>query len=245
VSFLIKSEFSYNKRIEIMSNEEEIIKEWTSHLEDAAFPCVAAKAAMVKEQINVMVAGHMACPKDDKAILDFIYNFVDKYRQADSLFHSAVIIFEQPDVYNEWMYSQFFWNRLQAISNLDAQNFEYDSRVDADPESAEFSFSLKGEAFFVIGLHPAASRPARRFKYPAIVFNPHAQFEQLRDANQYGKMKNIIRKRDTALAGSINPMLEDFGEQSEIYQYTGQKLDNSWKCPLHINHARPERNKSA
>jgi len=228
-----------------MSNEEEIIREWTAHLEDAAFPCVAAKAALVKEQIALKVVGHMACPKDDKEILDFIYNFVDQYRQSDKLFHSVVIIFQQPDVYDEKMYSRFFWSRLQAISDLDAEEYEYDHRVDADPESEHFSFSLKGEAFFCIGLHPAASRPARKFKYPAIVFNPHAQFEQLREANQYDKMKNIIRKRDTALAGDINPMLQDFGAASEVYQYTGQKLDNSWKCPLHINHAESKRNQSA
>lgn len=228
-----------------MNNEEEIKQEWHAHLEDASFPCVAAKAAMVKEQLNIKVVSHMACPKDDKDILEFIYSFVDKYRQSDKLFHSAVIIFQQPEIYDEKMYSRFFWSRLQAISDLDAQNYEYDHRVDPDPESEHFSFSLKGEAFFCIGLHPAASRPARRFKYPAIVFNPHAQFEQLRDANQYDKMKAIIRKRDTTLAGDINPMLKDFGEASEAYQYTGQKLDKNWKCPLHINHEGTKRNQSA
>lgn len=228
-----------------MSNEGEIIKEWQTHLEDKSFPCVAAKAALAKEQLNVFVAGHMACPKDDKAILNFIYSFVDRYRQSENMFHSAVIIFEQPDVYDEQMYSRFFWSRLQAISNLDAENYDYDPRVDADPESEHFSFSIKEEAFFVIGLHPAASRPARRFKYPAMVFNPHAQFEQLREAGQYEKMKNIIRKKDTELSGDINPMLRDFGEASEVYQYTGQKLDSKWKCPLHINHAGTKRNQSA
>lgn len=228
-----------------MGNEAEIIKEWNEHLENVDFPCVAAKAALTKEQLYVKVVGHMACPKDDRDILNFIYNFVDEYRESGKLFHSAVIIFEQPDVYDEQMYSRFFWSRLQAISDLDAHHYEYDQRVDTDPESGNFSFSLKGEAFFVIGLHPAASRPARKFKYPAIVFNPHAQFEQLRDANQYEKMKKIIRKRDTALAGGINPMLQDFGEASEVYQYTGQKLDNSWKCPLHINHEGTKRNQSA
>ena len=229
----------------VMSNEEEIIKDWHAHLEDKLFPCVAAKAALVKEHLNVFVADHMACPKDDKVILDFIYGFVDRYRQSDKMFHTAVIIFEQPDVYDEKMYSRFFWNRLQALSNLDAEKYEYDHRVDADPESEHFSFSLKEEAFFVIGLHPAASRPARRFKYPAMVFNPHAQFEQLREAGQYEKMKNIIRKKDIELAGAINPMLRDFGEASEVYQYTGQKLNNEWKCPLHINHADAKRNQSA
>lgn len=223
----------------------DIKQEWFDHIENTEFPCVAAKASLVKEQLNVMVAGHMACPKDDMEILDFIYNFVDTYRKSDKMFHSAVVIFPQTEVYSEQMFSQFFWPRLQALSDLDARNHEYDDRVDMDPDSENFSFSLGGEAFFVIGLHPAASRPARRFMYPAIVFNPHAQFEQLREANQYTKMQNIIRKRDIALAGGINPMLTNFGDKSEAYQYTGQKLPDSWKCPLHINHSGNERNKSA
>lgn len=228
-----------------MNNEEEIIREWNAHLEDNAFPCVAAKAALSRGQVKVMVAGHMACPKDDKAILEFIYSFVDGYRKSDKLFHSAVIIFNNADIYSEEMYERFFWPRLQALSNLDAQHYDYDTRVDPHPESEHFSFSLKEEAFFVIGLHPAASRPARRFKYPAIVFNPHAQFEQLREAGQYEKMKNIVRKKDIELSGSINPMLTDFGTESEVYQYTGSRHDKSWKCPLHTNHAATEHNKSA
>jgi uncharacterized protein len=228
-----------------MINHTDIKQDWIDHIENTEFPCVAAKAALVKEQLNVMVAGHMACPKDDRAILDFIYNFTDNYRKSDKMFHSAVIIFPQPEIYSEQMFSQFFWSRLQALSDLDAAGYDYDHRVDMDPHSENFSFSLKGEAYFVIGLHPAASRPARRFKYPAMVFNPHAQFEQLRDANQYKKMQNIIRKRDTALAGDINPMLTDFGDKSEAYQYTGEKLPESWKCPLHINHSGNAHNKSA
>jgi FPC/CPF motif-containing protein YcgG len=228
-----------------MDNDKAIINEWMEYIENRDFPCVAAKAALSKEQLNVMVAGHMACPKDDKAILDFIYNFADTYRASDKIFHSAVVIFNQDDIENEAMFDHFFWSRLQALSNMDAKLHEYDSRVDSDPESDNFSFSLKGEAFFIIGMHPASSRPARRFKYPALVFNPHAQFEQLREARQYDKMKNIVRKRDIALAGDINPMLNDFGASSEVYQYTGRRLDNSWKCPLHINHEQSKRNQSA
>ncbi len=105
-----------------------------------------------------------------------------------------------------------------------------------NPSAPEFSFSLKEEAFFIIGLHPASSRPARQFKYPALVFNPHLQFEQLREANKYQSIKYAVRKRDIAYSGSINPMLTDFGEASEVYQYSGRKYDEQWQCPLKIKH---------
>lgn len=222
-----------------------IREEWTSFVDNRDFPCVAAKAALTRQQQHVFIAGHMACPRNDKDILNFIYDFVDLYRKSDSLFHSVVVVFEQPDIQDEEIFSRFFWQRLQALSDLDAQEYDYDGRVSADPQSEKFSFSLKEEAFFIVGMHPASAREARRFAYPAIVFNPHAQFEQLRSAGQYEKMKNIIRKRDIALEGSINPMLEDFGASTEAFQYTGQVLDKNWKCPLRTNHGEAHYNQSA
>lgn len=38
-----------------------------------------------------------------------------------------------------------------------------------------------------------------------------------------------------AYSGSINPMLEDFGTSSEVYQYSGRKYDAEWRCPLKFN----------
>lgn len=201
-------------------------------VDDTSFPCVAAKAALNKDQMKLFVAGHIACPKDDRQILDFIYEFVDGYRKADNHFHTVCIIFPEAQGLNEALFEQFMWMRLQALSDLDAVEYPYDRRVSSDPQSDLFSFSLKEEAFFIIGLNPDSSRPARRFKYPAIVFNPHAQFEELRELNRYDKMKNIVRKKDVALSGSINPMLQDFGASSEVYQYSGMQYDNSWKCPF-------------
>ncbi|MBA3674464.1 MAG: YqcI/YcgG family protein, partial [Chitinophagaceae bacterium] len=98
--------------------------------------------------------------------------------------------------------------------------------------------------FYIIGLHTASSRQARQFKYPTLVFNPHAQFEQLKETAKYDMMKNAVRKRDIAFSGSVNPMLQDFGESSEAYQYSGRKYDESWQCPLKITHAETKHNSS-
>lgn len=224
----------------VQNTTQSIIDEYIAFIENKTFPCVAARAALSRQQLKCMVAGHMACPKDDAEILKFIYNFVDEYRQSTEDFHSVAIIFEQPQIYSENMFEQLMWQRLQALANADAQHFGYDKRVDADPQSANFSFSLKEEAFFIIGLHPASSRPTRQFKYPTLVLNPHAQFEALRTNERYTKMKQIIRKRDIAYSGSVNPMLEDFGNASEVYQYSGRKYDHQWQCPLKLQHANTE-----
>lgn len=223
----------------------EIIDAYHSFLGKKEFACVAARAALAKEHIKCFVADHMACPKDDSAILDFLYSFIDYYRETTDPFHSAAVIFKGPDIYAEDMYESLLWQRLQALSNMDAKNYAYDSRVDSNPSSPEFSFSLKEEAFFIIGLHPSSSRPTRQFEYPAIVFNPHAEFVKLRSGDRYDKLKAVVRKRDVAYSGTINPMLNDFGTASEVNQYSGKNYASNWQCPLQIKHARIDKNTAA
>lgn len=235
-----------------------MISEYLSFLNDKAYPCVGAKAALARGQIKCMVAGHMACPKDDGAILQFLYDFVDSYREGirhrdrhgdrhgatDGLFHSAAVLFTGPEGAGEGLFEGLLWQRLQALADLDAGQYSFDPRVDSDPSAPDFSFSLKEEAFFIIGLHPASSRASRRFKYPVLAFNPHAQFQLLRENDQYESMKTVVRKRDIAYSGSVNPMLEDFGNSSEAAQYSGRQYDSDWQCPLKINHVQSNHNTS-
>jgi len=222
--------------------QHKLIKEYIGFLSRKEFPCIAAKAAAERHQVKCMVAGNMACAKDDVAILHFIYEFVDVYRMATKPFHSAAVIFEQPVIHCESEFDHFFWQRLQSLSNLDAQKYAYDTRVNPDPFSGNFSFSLKSEAFFIIGLHPCNSRISRQFSYPVIVFNPHAEFVKMRLTERYEKMKEVVRKKDVAFSGTINPMLDDFGTTSEVYQYSGKNYDANWQCPLKINHGSAENN---
>lgn len=203
---------------------------------------MAARAAYARNQIKCFVAGNMACPASDKMILDFIYDFVEEYRKEKTMYHSATIIFTGPAIPDEAYFDKLLWMRLQALSDLDAEKYAYDNRVSDDPTSSDFSFSLKEEAFFIIGLHPASSRDARRFDYPTIVFNPHEQFEMLRQHNHYEKMKRTVRKRDLKLSGSINPMLDDYGASPETLQYSGRKYESNWQCPLHISHGKSKHN---
>jgi len=216
----------------VSGNTERIVKEYLEFINSGDFPCIAAKAAVQNETIKCLVAGHIACPADDTRILEFLYEFVDDYRQSDKPYQSAVIIFDEYANLSEELFDSFLWQRLQALSNMDALKYKYDSRVSPDVESAFFSFSIKEEAFYIIGLHPSSSRLARQFKYPAMVFNPHAQFEELRRTNKFENIKKAIRKRDIALSGSVNPMLVDFGEMSEAFQYSGRQYDSTWQCPF-------------
>lgn len=227
------------------TRSEDIIQEFHHFINDESYPCVAARAALSRNNIACLVVGHMGCPKDDVNILRFLYDFVNRFRNAPTPLLSAAIIFKSPATTTEETFEALLWQRLQSLSLLDAENYSYDKRVNPDPSTPDFSFSLAEEAFFIIGLHPASSRRSRQFSYPALIFNPHAQFEEMRKTNRYEKMKNIVRQRDTVYSGSTNPMLADFGETSEVYQYSGKKYEREWTCPLVIRHAEPNDNSPA
>jgi FPC/CPF motif-containing protein YcgG len=217
--------------------EEDVIKTlYFNFLSGKMFPCVAAKAALNMKHIAVLVAMDIRCPHEDEKILEFLYAFIDAYRGTNSPYHSAAVIFKQPSEISEEEYEHNFWKRLISFQNSDRKKYRHDPRVDADPSSEKFSFSLKEEALFVIGLHPSNSRLARKFAYPTLVFNPHQEFEKLRSNNRYNKMRDVVRSRDLRYSGSINPMLHNFGEISEVYQYTGKQYDQDWKCPLNARH---------
>jgi hypothetical protein len=47
---------------------------------------------------------------------------------------------------------------------------------------------------------PASLSAARRFASPALVFNPHRQFEQLREAGRYERLRAAILQREVRAA---------------------------------------------
>ncbi len=144
-----------------------------------------------------------------------------------------VAIFRQPCSPSEMEFEKLLWLQLQRLDEISARNFRWDKSVVSDPTQPRFSFSFAGRAFYIVGLHGNSSRVARRFTWPALVFNPHAQFEKLRHDGKWLRMRNAIRQRDLALQGSINPMLADFGEISEARQYSGRLVDDNWQANFH------------
>jgi FPC/CPF motif-containing protein YcgG len=210
-----------------------IVEEYRQFLRSRGFPCIGAKAALSRDHVKCMVAADMSTTQEDKRILSFIYQFIDSYRNSNESFHSAAVIFNTPKSPSESEFESMLWARLNSFAELDRIEYNHDKRVDSDPSSSMFSFSLKEEAFFIIGLHPSSSRKARRFAYPAIVFNPHEEFERLKRAGRYESMKKVVRRRDELYSGSVNPMLKDFGEAPEVFQYSGKHYESTWKCPLH------------
>lgn len=208
-------------------------KRFLSRISDRTFPCVGAKAAAARGAIEIVRARDITSAWNDLQIHDALLEWAWRYREEREGFRSLVAIFDGPEHLTETQFEQALWARIQSLADKDAwRGQDYDGSVSADPQDPKFSLSFGGEAFFVVGLHPHASRPARRFQSPAMVFNLHDQFERLRADNRYEKMRATIIQRDIELAGRPNPMLARHGEISEARQYSGRQVDESWQCPF-------------
>ena len=204
-----------------------------AHVDARDFPCVGAKAALAKGTLDVLACDRIDSAWDDLRIHDGLLHFAQAYREDPTLFRSFAVIFEGPHDLDERTFETALWARVQSLSDKDVWRGQaYDDRVSPDPDNPHFSLSFGGEAFFIVGLHPHASRPARRFERPALIFNLHDQFERLRAAGRYEGMREKIMQRDEALAGSRNPMLARHGEASEARQYSGRAVGRDWACPF-------------
>ena len=213
--------------------EHPLAADFAAFINDRAFPCVGAKAALNRDGMRFVVARDFGSAWDDLRILPALHELARRYRARPELFQSLVVLFEQGAPDDEADYEQGLWDRLQSLSDKDEWLGQpTDPRVAHDPDDPHFAMSFGGEAFFVVGLHPAASRPARRFSVPAMVFNLHDQFEQLRALGRYDPMRAAIIDRDVALAGSPNPMLASHGSVSAARQYSGRVVAADWECPF-------------
>ena len=226
---------------EEQSADRSLIDRFEAKIKDKAFPCVGAKSALARQRMQFLTVGDIRCPRDDKTIHDALRDFAQAYAAAPGPFQSFVVIFDTAGDMSEDAFERAMWQRIQALETIDAQSgHDYDRRVSPDVEDSNFSLSFAGEAFFVVGLHPNASRPARCFDMPAMVFNAHDQFETLRAEGRYDTLRESIIERDVALAGSPNPMLARFGEMSEASQYSGRLVPDGWKCPFQRVHGEPD-----
>lgn len=204
---------------------------FSAFISDSKFPCVGARSALNKGRIRY---GHYAALGEldsARALREALINFSEEFQEPGAQPVSFVATFDS-DVPDELAFEQLLWLQLRIMSELDRDSVAWDPTVSADPGSAEFSMSVAGRAYFVVGLHPAASRLARRSPMPCLVFNFHDQFEMLKASGKYAGMQDVIRARDTALQGSINPVLARFGDASEARQYSGRAVPAGWECPF-------------
>jgi uncharacterized protein len=203
---------------------------------DPRYPCLAAKGLAGRDDYQLHVYGSLGSAPASRALAADLGSFARdaQQRAGDDPLTAFVAVFPDRPPRGEAAFERRLWTQLQRLHDRDDPRPGWDPSVSDDPGDPHFAFSFAGCALFVIGLHPDSSRLARRFAWPALVFNPHAQFERLRREGLFERLRDRIRERDVALQGSVNPSVADFGEDSEARQYSGRDTTNrSWRCPFH------------
>jgi FPC/CPF motif-containing protein YcgG len=201
------------------------------------FSCVGAKAAIRRGQYRAGLYGTLGSRGAVAGLARDLFEFVEDLPHIGGGFTTFLASFRGPNVADEMDFERLLWAQLQGLYEQDRLHHGWDPAVSADPEDPDFSFSFAGRAFFVVGLHSASSRHARRFAWPTLVFNVHEQFERLREEGRFARVREVIRAREIELQGSLNPNLSDFGQLPEARQYSGRPVNEDWRCPFDVDEA--------
>jgi hypothetical protein len=192
------------------------------------YPCLGARAVFNRDRATVVVLDVLGSTDAAQTLQRELATFAETTDVSDG-FASLVAVFRSPEVHSEKEFEALLWTQLELLHEADDQ--PWDPAVSADPDDPHFAFSVAGTAYFVVGMHPRASRIARRTPLPTMVFNLHEQFEELRGSERFTRMRDTIRRRDTELQGSVNPMVRDHGTSSEARQYSGRFVPEEWEPP--------------
>lgn len=201
-------------------------------IKSPSFPCTMAKTLAAKNRIEFK-------SYDLKSFnVHTLRNDLNTFRTqpdlTDDYYKSFVAEFSDSSgqVLSFSEFEERFWDMLSKLRSIELESGHYDQTVSSDPEHKKFGFSINGSSYFLILLHPDNPRMSRRSAKPALVFNLHVQFEQLRAEGLFDKFVKIIRGRDQKLQGDENPMMKNFGNSPEWLQYTGREMSEGSKCPF-------------
>ncbi len=201
-------------------------------LRSDGYPCVAARSVFNRGTYRFGYYDDLTSPDSVSGLARDLCAFVAERSEFEGTFCSFLAAFGQLPR-DEGEFESALWTTLRLLRKLDAAFYAHCSDVSSDPSDRNYAFSFAQTAFFVVGMHPRASRLSRRFPYPLLVFNPHDQFEALRRAGRFERFQEVVRASELALQGSLNPNLSDFGVESEARQYSGRVAEADWTCPFH------------
>ncbi len=211
------------------SRETQIASELEHQVETPQYPCLGARSVFHTNRATVRLFDELGTAATAPALLEELIAF-SQTTDREAGFASFVAVFPATPIEGETQFEELLWRQLQLVHDLDAH--PWDPAVSHDPADSNFAFSAGGIAYFIVGLHPMASRLARRAEFATLVFNLHSQFEALRASGRYERLRDTIRSRDEHLQGSVNPMVCDHGRAASACQYSGRLVPKEWTAPF-------------
>ena len=212
---------------------ELIHEEIANLIKQKNYPCVPAVQSVAQKEYLVEIYGKLGSGQHASLIAKALSNFRRQQIETKSPFLSFWAVFPESKNLTEEEFEVDLWKELSFLAAQSDPALGWDSEFSSDPADPKFCFSFEGEAFFVVGLHPQSSRKARQFPFPTLIFNRYEQFKELMRQGRYETLVKQNRQRDLKFQGSINPMVEKYGEEREAIQFSGKANSSDWKCPFH------------
>lgn len=208
-------------------------KEFEALIHQPNYPCIAAKAALAKGELEIGIYRGLGTGESAVAFGRDLLKFKDRYFSERAQYLTYAAVFDGVEFEDEEAFEQAMWKELSIIASLpEFSSAPWDPNFSDNPEDKNFCFSLGGHAFFIVGMHPKSSRLSRQFSKPTLVMNLYEQFEALDEETQFYPMVRTNRKKDLAFQGSVNPMVEQHAEMWEAIQFSGKENPKEWKCPF-------------
>lgn len=200
-----------------------------------AFPCLGGAGAVRRGDYRFAVYDRLGSPEAIAACADDLVQFTQETPAGAHPVAVFVAAFDGPIIPTEEGFETALWEQLRGIHECDSGR-DLDGRAGgvhrplSETEKDDPGFVFCDREFFVVGLHPASSRWARRFAWPTLVFNALTHSEELQRAGKYGRMQEKTLARDLRLQGTENPSLPF----SQVAQFSGRKVDADWECPVEL-----------
>ena len=208
-------------------------EQFRAYVASDEFSCLAGRGVVNSGAHTLAVYGLLGSARSTRRLASDLGVFAKDLDDSNAHLRAFIAVFPTQPPADEATFEQRLWKQLQALSDIESPDVPWSGAVSDDPADPQFSFSFAGQAFFIVGLHAASSRVSRRFRWPTLVFNPRMQFDDLRANGRFDRLRGMIREREIAIQGSLNPNLADFGEASEARQYSGRAVEPGWECPFH------------
>ena len=203
------------------------------------YPCVSAVSSFLKNDYMIENYPEFGSGKAAERLYADLLHFKNEQRLTQAPFYSFWAVYEDSEVTSEDEFEEKLWLELSAVHSYEVKKcaeedteLNWDPKFSSNPHDKNFCFSVGGDAYFVVGMHPHSSRKARHFPYPILIFNLYTQFEDLFQKNTFEPLAKINRLREMKFQGSINPMVEKHAQEWESIQFSGKKNDDQWKCPF-------------
>src|SRR5690606_14456261 len=152
------------------------------------YPCIGAQASVNSNNFCMGVFDSMLDYSSAEGLAFGLYEYILRTKQKNTHFLSYIAVFKNDSFKSELDFEDSLWLLFSKLHNVNKRYFNWSPEVSSNPEDPDFSYSFGGEAFFAVGMHPESKRLARKFPYPAIAFNLHSQFEELKSKNRFGEI---------------------------------------------------------